>query len=62
MAGAFEALSTINSFVRTLLALAVVAAITVAGWLGYSHLNKDQIELENISGQLADAQQQLDQR
>jgi hypothetical protein len=66
MPGAMEGLSTVNSFLRTLIALAVLGAVSVAGWFGYITYNAADIEarkqaeaLEISQAALADAHQQL---
>src|SRR5688500_18758525 len=67
MPGFMEKLATINSFVRTLLAVVVLGAVGYGGWFGYATYNAKEIEaqkkskeLEEATGKLADAQRELD--
>lgn len=66
MPGVMEGLSTVNSFLRTLIALAVVGAAGVAGWFGYTTYNAKEIaahqkakELQAANVALSDARNQL---
>jgi len=43
-----ENLSTINSFIRTVLATVVLGAVGVASWFGYNTYNKSEIAVENL--------------
>jgi hypothetical protein len=45
MAGMMESLATINSAVRTFLALVVITLLGAGGWYGYTKVNKSDIEL-----------------
>ena len=59
MAGTMEGLSTINSFLRTLVAIVVVGAIAVGGWFGYSKFNAGEIEAQKKAAELKDANEKL---
>jgi cell division protein FtsB len=59
MAGTMESLSTINSFLRTLVAIVVVGAIGVGGWFGYSTYNANEIEARKKAAELKDANDKL---
>jgi hypothetical protein len=68
MAGVMESLSTINSFLRTLVALVVVGGAGAVGWYGYTTYNAKEFEaakkaqaLAQAEQSLADAKQRLDQ-
>lgn len=61
MPSTMENLATLNSFMRTILALIVLGAITVAGWFGYTTYNAKDIEARQRSRELADATEKLDQ-
>ncbi|QDU28702.1 hypothetical protein ETAA8_38070 [Anatilimnocola aggregata] len=56
MPSTMENLSTINSFIRTVLATVVLAAAGVAGWFGYTTFNKSEIAAK----QLLQANEQLE--
>jgi uncharacterized coiled-coil protein SlyX len=53
MAGATEFLATINSVVRTLIALAVMGGLGVLGWFGYSKFNAGELEARKSQQELA---------
>jgi hypothetical protein len=66
MARMIEGLATINSFLRTLLAIVVVGGAGAAGWYGYITYNAKEFEaqkkakeLEAAEKSLADAQQRV---
>jgi len=59
MAGTMEGLSTINSFLRTLVAIVVVGAVGVGGWFGYSKFNANEIEARKKAAELKDANEKL---
>jgi len=66
MPGMMEGLSTVNSFLRTLIALAVIGVAGVGGWFGYTAFNAKEIaaqkkakELEAANVALTDARSQL---
>src|SRR4029453_133268 len=68
MGRVMDSLSTINSFLRTLLALVVVGGVGTAGWYGYSTYHAKEFEaakkaaaLAESEKSLADARQQLTQ-
>jgi hypothetical protein len=42
--GAMESVSTINSLVRTVLAVVIVGGIGTAGWFGYSTVRSHELE------------------
>ena len=46
MPGMMENLSTINSFLRTLIALAAIGAVSVVSYFGYAKFNSSTIEAE----------------
>ena len=59
MAGMMDGLSTVNSLLRTLLAIVVVGAIGVAGWFGYTTYNAGDIEARAKARELAEANDKL---
>ena len=66
MAGTIEKLQTINSVIRTLLALTVFGGVGAAGWYGYTTYNAAEIEgqrkdaaLQAKEEELAKTQQQV---
>ena len=61
MAGTVETVSTINSFLRTLLAIVVLGGAGTAGWYGYSTYNAKEIEAQQKARQLAEAEGKLAQ-
>ena len=54
-----ESVSTVNSLIRTLLALIVVGAASVAGWFGYTNYNANEMAFEQATQQLEDVQRKL---
>lgn len=56
MPSTMENISTVNSFMRTILATIVMGAIGVASWFGYTTFNKQEITAAN----LRDANQKLE--
>jgi len=56
MPSTMENISTINSFLRTLMALVVLGGLGVAGWFGYTTYNKS----ENAAKELAEKNAELD--
>jgi hypothetical protein len=54
-----ENLATINSFVRTLLALVVLGGLAAAGYYGYATYNAKEIEAQAKARELATAQVKL---
>jgi hypothetical protein len=56
MPSTMESISTINSFLRTVLALVVIGGLGVAGWFGYATYNKG----ENAAKELAEKNVELD--
>jgi len=56
-----ENLATVNSFMRTILAMIVLGAITVAGWFGYTTYNAKDIAARRQSKELAEANEKLTQ-
>jgi hypothetical protein len=63
MPGILNGLATINSFLRTLIALALVAAAGTAGWFGYnSYTAGDQAKQRatQLEQELSDAKSRLD--
>ena len=59
MAGIMESLSTINSFLRTLIALVVVGGVGAGGWYGYTTYNAKEIEARKKTEALAAAEKSL---
>jgi len=59
MPGLMEHLRTINSFLRTLLAVTVVGGAGAAGWYGYSTYNAKELEAKKRAHELQEAQQAL---
>jgi hypothetical protein len=67
MPGMMESVSTVNSFLRTLIALVVLGAAGVAGYFGYTTYNAAEIEarkhaaeLEKTQVALTDARKELE--
>jgi hypothetical protein len=61
MAGMMEGLSTVNSFLRTVVAIVVVGALGVGGWFGYATYNANEIEARQKAVELKEAQAKLAQ-
>jgi len=59
MPGMMENLSTINSFLRTLIALAAIGAISAVSYFGYAKFNSNAIEAETRARELKEAQDRL---
>src|SRR5688500_2405895 len=59
MPGTMENLSTVNSFLRTLIALVVIGGAGAAGWYGYTNYNAKEFESRKRARQLAEAEGQL---
>src|SRR5262245_18944919 len=59
MPGMMENLSTINSFLRTLIALAAIGAVSVVSYFGYAKFNSSTIEAETRARELKEAQARL---
>jgi hypothetical protein len=59
MAGMMENLSTLNSFLRTLIALVVIGGLGTAGWYGYTTYNANEIEARKRANELTAANQKL---
>lgn len=57
MPGMMENLSTLNSFLRTLIAIAVIGGAAVAGYFGYTTYNSADIDKQKREQQLAEATQ-----
>ena len=62
MARTVETLSTINSFVRTLLALVVVGAVGAGGWWGYSTYHANDLTLKRKQKDLDEAKAALNEK
>lgn len=60
MPSTMENISTINSFIRTILATIVIGVAGVAGWFGYSTYNKNEIAARKTATELAKANEQLE--
>jgi len=59
MPGMMEHLATINSFVRTLIAVVVLGAAGTAGWYGYTTFNAKELQARRQAEHLAAAEQAL---
>lgn len=62
MPGAIESISTVNSFLRTLLAMVVVGGAGTAGWYGFNAVQSRDLasrELSAAKDQLQKAEQQI---
>lgn len=62
MPGLMNHLQTVNSFLRTLLALIVIGAMGAGGWFAYSNYYAAEFAAKRAETDLADAQQQLQVR
>jgi archaellum component FlaC len=62
MPGLLEKVQTINSFLRTLIALFVVGGAGAAGWYGYSTYYAADLESQRKEKELQDVRQTLDAR
>lgn len=60
MASTMESISTINSFLRTILAMFVIGAISVGSWFGYQTYNKHDIAARKSVEELATATKELE--
>lgn len=60
MASTMENISTINSFMRTILATIVLGAATVGGWFGYQTYYKNEIAAKKSAEELETANKQLE--
>jgi len=59
MAGTIEKLQTINSLIRTVLALTVFGGVGAAGWYGYTTYNAVEIESQRKDAALQATEQEL---
>ena len=59
MAGTIEKLQTINSVIRTLLALTVFGGVGVAGWYGYTTYNAAELEGQRKDAALQAKEEEL---
>src|SRR3954453_2310303 len=59
MPGMMDSLRTINSFLRTLLAVVVVGGAGTAGWYGYTTYNVKEREARRHAKELEEAKQSL---
>lgn len=59
MPGMMENLSTVNSFLRTLIALFAIGAVSVVSYFGYATYNAGSIEAKTRARELAEAQSSL---
>jgi hypothetical protein len=59
MARMMENVSTINSFLRTVIAIVVLGGAGTAGWLGYTTYNAKEIEAQKKAKELAAANDRL---
>ena len=60
MPSTMENISTINSFMRTLLATVVLGVASVTGWLGYSTYYKNEIAAKKSAEELAATAKELE--
>ncbi|MDX1947295.1 MAG: hypothetical protein SFU86_17975 [Pirellulaceae bacterium] len=61
MAGTIESVSTINSFLRTLIAIVVLGGAGTAGWYGFTAFNAKELEAQAKAKLLAEAEGKLAQ-
>src|SRR5688572_2880879 len=59
MAGMIESISTLNSFVRTILVLVVIGGASVGGWFGYNTYFAAKIEAEKKDRELAEVRKEM---
>lgn len=59
MAGMIESISTLNSFVRTILALVVIGGASVGGWFGYNTYFAAKIEAEKKEQELVAVRKEM---
>lgn len=59
MPGMMENISTLNSFIRTVLALVVIGGVGGGGWYAYSKYNAKEFEAAENARELATANQKL---
>jgi len=59
MAGTIEKLQTVNSLIRTLLALVLFGGVGAAGWYGYTTYNAAEMEGQRKDAILREKEQQL---
>jgi hypothetical protein len=59
MPGMMDNLSTVNSFLRTMIALVVIGGLGVGGWYGYTTYNAKEFEARDKAKQLAEANDKL---
>lgn len=59
MPGLMESIDTINNAVRTVLALVVLGAVGIGGYVGYNRYYANEIEVQNKKKELTVVQQQL---
>jgi hypothetical protein len=59
MPGFTEGVSTVNSFLRTIIALAVLGGFATAGWVGYTKYNQREMEARAREKELAEATDKL---
>jgi hypothetical protein len=59
MPGMMENLSTVNSFLRTLIAMVVIGVLGVGGWFGYTTFNAAELAAKKSAQDLADANDKL---
>lgn len=55
-----ETVKTVNSLLRTFIALAVVSMVGLASWLGYRNFHEDDLALARKEAELSQAQADLD--
>lgn len=59
MPGMMENISTVNSFLRTLIAMVVIGVLSVVSWFGYTKFNAADIAAREKAKELAEANDKL---
>lgn len=59
MPGVMENLSTVNSFLRTVIAIVVIGGLGVGGWYGYTTYNAKEFEARDKARLLAETNEKL---
>src|SRR5690606_27124300 len=62
MSPVMESVKTVNSFLRTIVAMVAVGLVSLLSWFGYQNLNKDEIALAEKEAALTEVQQALDEQ
>lgn len=61
MSAPMQSLSTINSFLRTLIALAVIGGISAGGWVAYQNYYSKEFAAKDAEEKLQNAQREVEQ-